>query len=210
MALNIIPVLGTTTIPGLMDIVNNNFTELNSATQNFLDIYDTSGGNIDISINPTGVVRAKQIVIPLGNSGITVGNSTVLDNSITTKTTITNVVVDSISSLQTKTFAVNATGSGAVAIGATNKTLLLDPTASGLHFEISSSVSDAMTDLFIINLSSTNDSCILNITSNFIDHSAMTTITIPFKKNLHLRYINNTTTSTTGWYLVSQNGCTIA
>ena len=29
-------------------------------------------------------------------------------------------------------------------------------------------------------------------------------------KNLHLRYINDTNTSIKGWYLVSQNGCTVA
>ena len=207
--LNIIQILGTTSIPAAFDIVNSNFTETSDAVNKFLEIYDTNSGNIDLSINTIGLVKAKKVQIPLGNDGLFVGNSSMTDNSVTTKTLVANNIVDDISSLQTKTFAVNATGVNKVSISATTRTLVLDPTASNLTFDISSPVSDQMVDLFVINMSSTSDTCGMNITANFIDQSSMTKINIPFKKNLHLRYLNNVATSTAGWYLVAHNGCTI-
>jgi hypothetical protein len=209
--MNFTDLLGTTTISAAKDIINSNFATAEDILNDFVSIYDDVSGNIDLTSGANGILKAKKLEIPLGNIGIIVGNTTVTDSAIST-TTVTNAVTNfTATSIQYTSYATNRTsgGSGIINVANTASTFVLDPTQPALQFEISASGSNKMRDLLVVNLSQAGESTQLNITNVFVENGSVTSVTIPPKKSVLLRYINDTNTNTQGWSIVCNNGATI-
>ena len=183
--------------------------ELQNAVNYFLGIYDSTSGNIDISGSSNGILKAKKVLIPTGNLGLVVGNSSMTDNDVITSKLTTNVIYEKATSIQYATFSTSQTGTGKINIADTTKTLILNPSVGSLTVDLSSTSGNTMRELEIINISAGSYSVVVNVTTNWID-SSIHTITIPAKKNCKLKFLNDTNTTTIGWYLVNTNGCTVA
>lgn len=209
MALSLTTILGTTTISGQKNIINQNFSDVQTALNYFLNVYDNTSGNIDLTAGTNGILKAKKVLIPTGQAGIQVGSSQLTDNDLITSKVTLDVTYEKATSIQYLTYALSQTGGSAINVADVAKTLVLNPSAASLQIEINNPSSNKMRDLFIVNLSGANHEVQLNFTSNFIDSSSFTAIQIPKGKNCHLRFLNDSNTTTVGWYLVSENGCTL-
>lgn len=200
-----------TTLDAAREINNNNFSEVKTKIDPLLAIFDSSSSNINISGGSGGILTIKSLIVPLGQTGITVGNHTFTDSGLSVSEVSLTDLVDKTDSIIYSNYAVSQVlaGAGVITIAENKRTLVLDPDSAGLNVEISASPSNKMKDLYIINLSQGSHTTTLNLDANWVENGNYTNITIPYLKNIHLRYINDANTSTQGWYIVSNNGCTL-
>jgi hypothetical protein len=195
----------------LYPVLNNNMDIVEAFLETFDLMIDSSTGDINLSPYPSAKVIAKELVIPVGNSGVTVGNTTITDSVITTKQVISDANIKAATSTQYVLLTNNMIDGdgGYLTVSPTVSTLTMNPTQNLLSFELAQSVGSIRQCITLVNLSA-NNSVVKLVNNNYMIHADFTEASIPFGANLKLEYINDSNLTIEGWIIVSEYGVTFA
>lgn len=207
--MNLIKTPSSASIETMWNNNENNFAEIETNLNLFLGLFDDFTGNFTLTTYSEGKITAKELQIPIGNNGITVGYSVISDNKIKTNTIEYNSTIRSNTSTQYVIATTNLIlgDGGVVNITEGTSTLIINPTLSSLQFEVDTPLNSIQMDYTIINLSTNDNSIDLKYNTGFVNN--FSTITINKGGSLTLKYVNDINTNTEGWVIVSMYDCIV-